>query len=553
MYLCYDIKGIQRFIFSIPKLKCVIGGSGLIAEFDHNAGKESRQDGVELIFAAGGRGAFFCASESVAEDFADKLIKAAHAFGLDIRIGVDESLTQASQHGNRLYPCQPEPSDPENPLAGEPCAISAAWPVVKSAQKKHLSDVHPLVRLRIQKAKEDNLGNDILDQLRQRDLVPDSIASRDLSFFRSVTPDADDYVDERAEAETGHIVLGQRNRWAIVAMDGNDMGRQFQAFDNLGKPVDATRRWLGTMSKALERCARSAFLSALGQTIAEWIDDVTNEDDEVLDDFLVETQDGTLSNRLVLPFRPLILGGDDIVMLCHSGYAMTFVQRMVREFREHSRYEAEAAGQETLWPATGGQLSISAGVLYCKVTFPLHLAIPYTESLLASAKGRFRVSADSGKPTPAAVDWDAITDTLVDTPAARRNRELRFLDPDLGNTEIQLTRRPYIIESHGSETEGDNQDLADVQELAKKLSPIPPSVRARILPSLQRPWSERVEFVASVAKRHGLIAELLWEDKNSLGKSWRQTDNNQPRTTGLPDALLLLEEEHRMKRAVDRS
>ena len=25
MYICYDIKGIQRFIFSVPKLKCVIG------------------------------------------------------------------------------------------------------------------------------------------------------------------------------------------------------------------------------------------------------------------------------------------------------------------------------------------------------------------------------------------------------------------------------------------------------------------------------------------------------------------------------------------------
>ena len=33
-YLCYDIKGIQHYIFQVPKLKCCIGGSRQIDEFD---------------------------------------------------------------------------------------------------------------------------------------------------------------------------------------------------------------------------------------------------------------------------------------------------------------------------------------------------------------------------------------------------------------------------------------------------------------------------------------------------------------------------------------
>ena len=126
-YLCYDIKGIQRFIFSIPKLKAVIGGSSLIAEFDRNAGNQGANVGAEPIFSGGGRGAFFCSSESVAEDLGSQLISAAHAFGLDIRLGVDKNLSEAAQHGDRLYPCWPKPSDPDDPLVGEPCAMSALW------------------------------------------------------------------------------------------------------------------------------------------------------------------------------------------------------------------------------------------------------------------------------------------------------------------------------------------------------------------------------------------------------------------------------------------
>ena len=38
-YLCYDIKGIQQFIFSVPKLKYVVGASLLIDEFDRKAGE----------------------------------------------------------------------------------------------------------------------------------------------------------------------------------------------------------------------------------------------------------------------------------------------------------------------------------------------------------------------------------------------------------------------------------------------------------------------------------------------------------------------------------
>jgi len=424
--------------------------------------------------------------------------------------------------------------------------MSGLWPVPEDIPCEGRKGVHPLIWKRVQMARKDHLGKYILEKLREGNRIPKELLAYDLTFFKNVTPDPDDDVDEAEDAKAGHAALGKRNRWAVVAMDGNDMGRQFLAFEESRQsanwPENKTHDWLKRMSAKLDECTQQAFLEALGNAIAAW----TRQrllDGESFDSCLARKRDVC---QLVLPFRPLILGGDDVSLLCHSSYAMPFVQDMAQNFGKHSKTaaaDAQKAGIDALWPATGGELSISAGILYAKVSFPLHMAIPYAESLLASAKGRFREPPKSQKPTPAAVDWDTITDTLVDTPAARRNRELRFMDHEIG-TEVQITQRPYLLGKGNKHQPG----LEPLLELKERLQDISPSVRARILPSLRRPWSERVAFVASVAKRHKILMAELWEGDSKLGESWTQEGKDKPRVTGLPDALLLLEEEHRMAR-----
>jgi hypothetical protein len=544
VYLCYDIKGIQRFIFSVPKLKCVVGASGLIDEFDRQTAREcALSANAEPVFSGGGRGAFFCATKTDAETLADSVVAAAHAVGLDVRIGIDADLSQAAHHADRLRPWVPDSLD------GEPCAVSGLWPVPKGRIPHVKSGVHPLVWRRIEEARHDRLGKSILASLFERGLVPERLADFELQFFKTVSPEADDEDDARAderEARAAQAALGGRNRWAVVAMDGNDMGRQFLSFESLRKQQGwsdpQTREWLQCMSRKLDESTRESFLAALADALADWADAAHLTEDQ-LGACLIKDESGRPTKRLVLPFRPLILGGDDVTLLCHCSVALRFVHTMAARFREQSGQAEQNSGLAMpLWPATGGHLTISAGILYAKVTFPLHLAIPYAESLLASAKGAFRAPPGSSQPTPAAVDWDAITDTLVDTPAERRNRDLRFEDEEIGKT-IELTRRPYVLEQSSG-----HADMALLLKWKQALKDIPASVRARILPSLQRPWSERLAFVASVAKRHGVLKEQLWEGDEAPASGWHEPPNGRSRVTGLPDALLLLEEEHRMAR-----
>ena len=64
IYLCYDLKGIQQYIFQIPKLTCCIGGSRQIDDFDRNVAGKCSVNGVRLIYSGGGKGAFECDSEN---------------------------------------------------------------------------------------------------------------------------------------------------------------------------------------------------------------------------------------------------------------------------------------------------------------------------------------------------------------------------------------------------------------------------------------------------------------------------------------------------------
>ena len=73
------------------------------------------------------------------------------------------------------------------------------------------------------------------------------------------------------------------------------------------------------MSGKLEECTRKAFLMALGGVMKAWGDKMIAVEGDL--EGCRATHDG--ASRLILPFRPLILGGDDVTdslprQLCHA-------------------------------------------------------------------------------------------------------------------------------------------------------------------------------------------------------------------------------------------
>ena len=529
MYLVYDVRGIQKYIFAVPKLKGVIGGSLIVEEFDHQEAPQAAEKyGWECIFTGGGRGLFSKNDGGNIADLRKELTETAHSHGLDIRFGECEEMNSIPEAVD-LYPFVP----PMEPGKIYPCALSGLWPV------REKGAVHELIKERMEKARRQDLNQKsatpikkVLEELNKEfnELLKETCGSdMKMDFFRNVSPEEEQDKQERKEAKAAASALGNRNRWAVVCMDGNDMGRQIACMVH-EKDQKRREKWFKAFSSSLAECTNGAFTAALKETVRLWMEE---NRDELKSSYVA-------NDCLILPFRPLVLGGDDVTLLCHSGWAMEFVKQMSTAFTQYSEKLANekksVLDDYELWPATGNSLTISAGVLFCKTTYPLVSAIEYAESLLASAKSGFRADPSQKKPSQPGVDWETVTETLVDSPAERRQREMWFQDKELGNQEIRLTDKPYSIEKF---------EELEKSRMMQTLAALPGTIRAGLLPSLRQPWSLRTAFLASLGKRH----PTLWRKLGETNGEWWICDeeNSSVLKTQVIDAVTLLDEARRMK------
>ena len=98
IFLCYDLKGIQQYIFQVPRLKCCIGGSRQIDNFDRKEVVDlAKQLGIDLIYSGGGKGAFVCSSE----DDLQNLGSSREFVGKSVRDTSEPAVSQAAIRHNR--------------------------------------------------------------------------------------------------------------------------------------------------------------------------------------------------------------------------------------------------------------------------------------------------------------------------------------------------------------------------------------------------------------------------------------------------------------------
>lgn len=516
-YISYDIKGIQKSIFAVPRLLTIIGGSAMIDGFDNKIESIAESyDGIDKIFAGGGKGILSAASEELAENVIKRLVKEAHAMGLSLRIGNENTLESAMTEANQLYPFIPDN------LEGYPCEESGLFPVKNKG-------VHEIIKNRIELGRVDPVGRKILKFMRVEGLIPEKLKDKNLDFVKSIDK------DDPGMGAAGNKLFENSNRWAIIAMDGNDIGRQFRAYkakEDMSKEHKeiAKNAWTKKVSEKLKECTIKAFAVSLGKILNDMVKEI---------EFPTYKENG--EEYTVLPFRPLILGGDDLLVISHTSVAMPFVRKIVKNFERFTAQEAEEEEKNTgnlLWPASikEGKLTISAGIVYIGTSYPLHTAIEYADDLLNGAKAEMRVK---DAITPSVIDWENITESFIDTPAERRYRELVFNDKDL-SARIELTCRPYTIENLEKE----------LIPLTEKIRGSSRSVMTDLLESMKKSWAERVLYLSSFARheKNKWISKLLDESNpDKLEKKGWIIDRS-VRKTMIFDAMLLVEEEHRVKK-----
>lgn len=209
------------------------------------------------------------------------------------------------------------------------------------------------------------------------DRLPKLLKSTSFKFAKS----SDKILDE--ESETTWL--------AVIHADGNGLG---QIFINLEQHIDGDHnddrnyiQQFRAFSLALDSCTRKAFIQAL----------------EVFPS----------AKRTPVPLVPLVLGGDDLTVVCDAMYALAFTQAFLTAFEQETQNSSVirsiAANAFEIEP---GQLSACAGIAIVKPHFPFSTAYQLAEELAKSAKVVKDVVKKEDQVIPcSAIDFHVLYDT----------------------------------------------------------------------------------------------------------------------------------------------
>ena len=420
-YVVLEVGGIQNFILGTGKLKEMLGGSELVeslskdffAECCHELGlrlietTDARQPGERDVLAlqrnAGALHLLF-ASPKVGQKFVCAYgLKALERYpGLPLFAALrpcrwtKESIAQAKRELS---------GDITRQRNAAPVATGMSMlPLCRPARLDGLPAVAEDNEEAISLPSRTRRLPELLEKARQR------LRKMDLGDIpESWRPEWSDDLEK--------LAAGQ-GKVAFIHMDGNDLGKLFrdrlEKMDKKDVSPEISIRDMGELSRLVEESTAEAFQAAL-QRVLEY--DLTCVDTQ-------RTDDASAPSALVVPVRPLVLGGDDVTVVARADVALLFINAFVRAFEACSR-------------AKGTRLSVGVGMVVCPVGYPFLRAFALAEALIKNAKN---LTAAMPGERPSSMDYLVITNEVDAELGAGRQRTATADDGCL------LTAKPLLLQ-----------------------------------------------------------------------------------------------------------
>ena len=227
------------------------------------------------------------------------------------------------------------------------------------------------------------------------------------------------------------------NWFAVVHADGNGLGKIFLNFDRYidYQGAEQNRHYVNqyrSFSLALEQVTENAFRYALN--------------------VLTELK-GKHSKNKILPIVPLVLGGDDLTVICDGEYALEFTRIFLKAFE---RLTEKSDIYNGIIPNIAEKahharrLSACAGIAITKPHFPFHNSYNLAEELIKSAKTvkkQFYIDTPQKERLPypcSAMDFHLLYDASFSN--LREIREHLKVDQNLDeDNQTRLTAKPYVV------------------------------------------------------------------------------------------------------------
>jgi hypothetical protein len=172
--------------------------------------------------------------------------------------------------------------------------------------------------------------------------------------------------------------LEGKNSWiAVIHADGNGIGNIVQQVCKNPKDAKAFSKLLNDITEASAKEAYKA---------------IENDFEES-----------------VIPIRPIVLGGDDLTVICRADLAIKFTQKFLEAFENESKKRLEILDK---YEITKKGLTACTGIAFVKSSYPFHYAIDLAEDLCKRAKGAARMI--DANLAPSCLMFHKVQDTFVD-------------------------------------------------------------------------------------------------------------------------------------------
>lgn len=391
------IQGIQSFIFETNKLQEIAGASELVDYictdlFRETVGK-SYYDAENLLISAAGNIKYLFEEEESCQSLA--LIFPRIVMQLAPGITISQAVVKvqgelAQEHIQQL--------ETQLKIQRNRSAVQHGLGLMISERSRRTGK--PGVKW------TNNVAIDAA-QYAKRNFIEDSKAS----LLKKLVPDAkENQYHKLFPVEMEDIAGKDKKNWvAVIHADGNDLGKKIMT---MVAPKKETFRELSEkIGNATEQAVRAAFELVVKRN----------------------TKEGNL-----FPFRPIVLGGDDLTVIIRGDLAINFTHAFLQAFEEETAREFQGFEGDHFQ----GGLTACAGIAYVKANYPFHYGAHLADTLCAQAK---KVAKDLNKNrTPSCLLFHKVHSSFVEDYKDIVEQELT-VKQELTSDQIRLDYGPYFL------------------------------------------------------------------------------------------------------------
>ena len=220
---------------------------------------------------------------------------------------------------------------------------------------------------------------------------------------------------------------GESSYLAVIHADGNRMGERFKALGEKCKLPEDNEKYV-TGLQALSKELRLNATKALQETV-DYLMASLGSDNRFGDKVRIPR---TRKGLPLLPFRPIVFGGDDVTFVCDGRLGLDLAARYL-----------DALSQK---PLGGEQLFARAGVAIVKTHYPFSRAYELSEELAKQAKNEIEKTFKIvGNDSANVLDWHFATTGMMHDITEVRQREYTAYD---GNS---LLMRPVCLNEYNEQ------------------------------------------------------------------------------------------------------